>query len=68
MDYKIPKCSQTATGKHKWQTSYFGIIKKGSGWLRIILWEYGDEYGEVPMTPKCEYCNLIDDRKVKYGL
>ena len=53
---KIPKCPKTVSGKHKWKTKNWGVTEE----INMV-----PIYGTFKITPNCEYCGLIDDRKTK---
>jgi len=62
---RIPKCSKTVTGKHKWIRERLGMkVEK----YNIITHDFVPIFGTLKITPYCEYCGLIDDRKLKSGL
>jgi hypothetical protein len=70
---RIPKCPKTASGKHDWIKEKLSIvsIKEAGG---AVLFKDGKptltippglvpSYGMVKITPICENCGMIDDRK-----
>lgn len=50
---KIPKCTKTVSGKHKWRDgSYYSMFMDD-------MW--GNPFLHIRPT-KCEHCGMIDDR------
>jgi hypothetical protein len=55
---RIPKCTKTVSGKHKWIDGY---------WIPVgALWDNPPHPDEPFWMPKrCAYCGVVDDRLPK---
>ncbi len=52
---RIPKCTRTVTGKHRWRTESWGMIE--------LEMSGKAHFGKYKVTPFCDLCKMIDDRK-----
>ena len=56
---KIPKCPKTVTGKHKFCNTSYKVFHTSTDRVGACV--------TVQRPIVCDYCGLIDDRKVKHS-